>query len=460
MLKVNLLLFIVLNSILITFVFSITEDDKNSYINLVSARKKMKFDETTYANNANLYNPENSDYSSSTYSQSIVYFILSGLVMSFLIYYIVSRFVLKWFLGGKSHHSKKHLRFSFLLIGLGLLVSSSLLITSIIYGSSIRNSDKKYIEEINKVNSDDEKFLSLIDEKLKVLSLVTIENFSYSLYKIYKGIDELKLNIKESQSKRDDFAKTIQDKNKFNFYFSVSSLIIIFLITLLTIVLRVFVKNEIIVEITSLLLVLFISLSFAARGISHAHFIQKIDFCSEVNTFQLNEFTPFEGVGIGNHFQCLSENNLFNAHVNKHEYYTSAKNIIAYLEKSLNNTFSYSNLSFIEEQIQKNPVKNQKFINAFSAVKSYNELINAIKDRADCISVGSLMTSAEDNFCVNLSKVLICIYLNIFAIFFYLPLAYGLNRLSIGIDVDLKHEEKQFKEIMNDGPVSNTRFLG
>lgn len=418
---------------------SLTQTEINDYTYWINIRNSIEFDSNQLARTARLYRPEDSSYESTLNGYGVILYVLSGLSILILILYLIGRFGFNSFIGGKTVKTSRHLKLTSILIILGLIISIILYSISIdLYLKNDKGNEtvKKLIKTENssrKLFLDD---LSLIENELKSVKFEGIPNNSLVLsYKDYSLLNE---NVSEMMTKRERFINDYKNSEDIPYVLYIVSISILVSFTIITLMIRFLMKNSVLIEIISVILLVFVGLSFFFQSIIFKNFFKKIDFCSEVNNVLQSERIIISGKGIGLNFPLLSSKNSLQMSINKFDFLNCNDLVYDFVtQKKKELTFNKSLINDIDSSIKTlNPSDSidEAIISALKLMISYNKFINLLeKESIFVLSNESLLFSFENNVCKGLSSNFYMILLSILAIFFSFPLIYGLNRLAIGL---------------------------
>lgn len=418
---------------------SLTQTERNDYTYWINIRNSIEFDSNQLAKTARLYRPEDSSYESTLNGYGVILYVLSGLSILILLLYFIGRFGFNSFIGGKTVKTNRHLKLTSILIVLGLI--GSIILYSISINLYLTN--EKGNETVKKlIKSENFSRNLFINELLMIETEVKSVNFEknpkISLVLSYKDYSLLSKDVSEMISKRENFINDYIHSEDIPYILYIISISILVSFTIIIIMIRIFIKNSTLIEVISVILLVFVGLSFFFQSIIFKNFFKKIDFCSEVNNVLHKNRIILPGKGIGLNFPVLSSKNVLQMSINKYDFWNCNDLLYEFVtDKKKELTFNKTLINDIISSMKTvNPSDsiNKDKITALKLMISYNKFINLLeKESIFVLSNESLLISYEDNVCKGLSSNFYMILLSILAIFFSFPLIYGLNRLAIGL---------------------------
>lgn len=203
-----------------------------------------------------------------------------------------------------------------------------------------------------------------------------------------------------------------------------------------------FIKKENILLITSILLFAFIIPISVLLGLNIGYFLTSVDYCSEINKYQENNFFPIYGKGLGYYSSCISKENQINLSTARFQLTTSFNNVYNNLNNYvIKNSDSKDSLPLDKRNNDAYKLlldkyqSNQNIVNGIKLLIEYNNISNVIEPIFNCSQIKQITTFAEKNYCYkNLTSIFLELKFAFIAILFLIPICMGINKLIVVVN--------------------------
>ena len=235
--------------------------------------------------------------------------------------------------------------------------------------------------------------------------------------------------------------------------FNLSNIVIIPFMTVLGIV-GFFLKREKLIQIPSVIIFAFIVPCYVIIGLELSNFFLRTDLCSDIRKYTTSDFKPILGKGLGYYISCISKESLVDISTARYELSLSYNKVYDDINNKLEKSESKERLPedkrSIEELKKFSNGKSQDFINGIAVLIDYNNVFEILNNETQCVYTKNIVYNVESNLCyLNLENNFDMLKYYFWAVFFYILLSVGLNRLIVLVNPNLDRNNAELIKANN-----------